>query len=331
MLSSGRSFERPFFFAAHPSRRRIIMSPHAALAGDRAVADKNYARQYALVSTEWLAAHLDDPSVRIIESDEDVLLYDLGHIRNAQNVDWHIDLNDQVTRDYIDRTGFENLLQRLGIDDGTTVVFYGDKNNWWATYALWVFHLFNFTNTKVLDGGRAKWQQEGRELVTAVPTFARTTYAAPERDDTRIRIFRDDVLAHALAGKPLVDVRSPDEFSGKKTHMAEYPQEGVLRGGHVPGAHNVPWARAANSDGTFKSAAELREIYETGHGLTAADDVVAYCRIGERSSHTWFVLTYLLGYENVRNYDGSWTEWGNSVRLPVERDIAAPLAGTPAC
>ncbi|HEY4130262.1 MAG TPA: sulfurtransferase [Gemmatimonadaceae bacterium] len=289
------------------------------LAGDRVIADKAYARTDSLVSTEWLAAHLDDPTIRIIESDEDVLLYDIGHIRNAQKVDWHLDLNDPITRDYVDRTAFQKLVRRLGIDQSTTVVFYGDKNNWWATYAFWVFQLFGFTNAKILDGGRTKWEQESRPLVTEVPTFAATDYAAPARDDTHTRAFRDDVLAHALGKRPLIDVRSPDEFSGKKTHMAEYPQEGVLRGGHVPGAKSVPWARAANSDGSFKSAAELRAIYEQEQGLSAGDDVVTYCRIGERSSHTWFVLTHLLGYEKVRNYDGSWTEWGNSVRLPIER------------
>ncbi|HXT16422.1 MAG TPA: sulfurtransferase [Gemmatimonadaceae bacterium] len=290
------------------------------------IESKGYAHADALVSTEWLARHLDDHDIRIIESDEDVLLYDTGHIRNAQKVDWHIDLNDAVTRDYIDRPAFQALVRRLGVDASTTVVFYGDKNNWWATYAFWVFQLFGFQNAKILDGGRLKWEQEARELVADVPSFAPTSYVARERNDARIRAFRDEVLQHALAGGRLIDVRSPDEFSGKKTHMAEYPQEGVLRGGHIPGARNVPWAKAANSDGTFKNAAELRQLYEAEQGLASGDDVVAYCRIGERSSHTWFVLTYLLGYDKVRNYDGSWTEWGNSVRLPIEREIAASAA-----
>ena len=284
-----------------------------------AVTSKGYAHPETLVSTEWLAEHIHDANVRIIESDEDVLLYDMGHIPNAQKVDWHTDLNDEVTRDYVGRQAFQDLVRKLGIDESTTVIFYGDKNNWWATYAYWVFRLFGFTNAKILDGGRIKWEQEGRAFVTDVPTFAPTHYSANERDDKSIRAFRDEVLAHSEAKKPLIDVRSPDEFSGKKTHMPEYPQEGVLRGGHIRGAKSVPWARAANSDGTFKSADELRAIYETEAGLTPASDVVAYCRIGERSSHTWFVLTNLLGYEKVRNYDGSWTEWGNSVRLPIEK------------
>jgi len=283
------------------------------------IASKGYSRPDMLVSTEWLAAHLSDPKLRVVESDEDILLYDTGHIQGAQKVDWHADLNDELVRDYVDREHFEKLLRAKGIDDTTTVIFYGDKNNWWACYALWVFELFGFKNGKVLDGGRMKWEQEGRPFVTEVPKYPATAYQAPPRNDARIRAFRDEVLAHANAGKPLVDVRSPDEFTGKKTHMAEYPQEGVLRGGHIPGAKNVPWARAANADGTFKSAAELRAIYETEKGLKPGDDVISYCRIGERSSHTWFVLTYLLGYPKVRNYDGSWTEWGNAVRLPVER------------
>jgi thiosulfate/3-mercaptopyruvate sulfurtransferase len=283
------------------------------------IAAKRYAHPDSLVSTEWLTEHLADNNLRIIESDEDVLLYDTGHIANAQKVDWHIDLNDPVVRDYVDRPAFESLLRRLGIDDSKTVIFYGDKNNWWATYAFWVFQLFGFTNAKILDGGRTKWVLENRPLVTDVPRYPATQYHAPARADEKIRAFRDEVRKHAEARRPLIDVRSPDEFSGKKTHMPEYPQEGVLRGGHIPGAKSVPWARAANPDGSFKNADELRAIYEGEAGLKPGDDVVAYCRIGERSSHTWFVLTYLLGYPKVRNYDGSWTEWGNAVRLPIEK------------
>jgi thiosulfate/3-mercaptopyruvate sulfurtransferase len=299
-----------------------MSAPNATAAPTRTYAPpaaKGYAHPEALVTTDWLAEHLNDPDVRIIESDEDVLLYDLGHVPNAQKVDWHQDLNDPVVRDYVSRDAFQALLRRLGVDESTTVIFYGDKNNWWATYSFWVFQLFGFANAKVLDGGRTKWEQEGRPLVTDVPTFAPSDYVAPERNDPRIRAFREQVLVHSGARRPLVDVRSPDEFKGVKTHMPEYPQEGVLRGGHIPGAKNVPWARAANPDGSFKNADELRAIYEAEVGLAPNDDVITYCRIGERSSHTWFVLTYLLGYPKVRNYDGSWTEWGNSVRLPIER------------
>jgi thiosulfate/3-mercaptopyruvate sulfurtransferase len=295
------------------------MSATHTASTDNTVADKGYAHPEALVTTQWLADHLDDPSLRIIESDEDILLYDTGHIPGAQKVDWHADLNDPLTRDYISRQGFEQLLRRKGIDESTPVIFYGDKNNWWATYAFWVFQLFGFTNSRILDGGRMKWEQEGRPMTTEVPKFPASRYGAPERDDAKIRAFRDEALAHMKARKPMVDVRSPDEFSGKKTHMAEYPQEGVLRGGHIPGAKNVPWARAANPDGSFKPADELRTIYEGECGFSSDQDIIAYCRIGERSSHTWFVLRYLLGYPSVRNYDGSWTEWGNSVRMPIER------------
>ena len=286
---------------------------------DPSIVAKSYVHPEALVSTAWLADHLDDPDLRIIESDEDVLLFDTGHIPGAQKVDWHLDLNDAVVRDYIGREQFQALVRRLGIDEHTPVVFYGDKNNWWACYALWVFQLFGFTNGRILDGGRVKWELEDRPLVSEVPSHAPTQYKAPDRSDVTIRAFIDDVKRHVAAHGRLVDVRSPDEYTGRKLHMPEYPQEGALRGGHIPGAKSVPWARAANTDGTFKSADELRTIYEREQGLSPTDDVIAYCRIGERSSHTWFVLTYLLGYEKVRNYDGSWTEWGNAVRAPIER------------
>ena len=286
---------------------------------DPEIERKEYVHPEVLVTTRWLADHLNDSNLRIIESDEDVLLYDTGHIPGAQKVDWHVDLNDALVRDYVSREQFEELLRSKGIDDSTTVVFYGDKNNWWATYAFWVFQLFGFTNARVLDGGRAKWESEGRPMTTEVPHFERTSYEARERRDEPIRAFMADVRRHIDGRGKLVDVRSPDEYTGKKLHMPDYPQEGAVRGGHIPGAKNVPWARAANPDGSFKAAPELRTIYEQEQGLTSDDDVIAYCRIGERSSHTWFVLTYLLGYDRVRNYDGSWTEWGNAVRAPIER------------
>ncbi len=289
-----------------------------AVAPDASIARKGYARPDVLVGTEWLAKHLDDPKIRIIESDEDVLLYDTGHIPGAQKLDWHQDLNDPVQRDYISSEQFQALLRAKGIDETTTVVFYGDKNNWWAAYAFWVFQLFGFTNAKLLDGGRIKWEQEGRPFTTDVPSYPPTSYKAPPRSDEKIRAFFQEVRKHSESGKPLIDVRSPEEFTGQRIHMPDYPQEGTLRGGHIKGARSVPWARAANPDGTFKDAEALRGIYEKEKGLKPSDDIVAYCRIGERSSHTWFVLTYLLGYERVRNYDGSWTEWGNAVRAPIE-------------
>ena len=283
------------------------------------IENKGYAHPEVLVSTAWVAEHRNDPTVRLLESNEDILLYDTGHIPGAVKIDWHVDLNDPIVRDYISKEQFESVLRQHGIDTNTTVVFYGDKNNWWATYAFWVFKLFGFANAKVMDGGRAKWVAEGRELTRQVPSYAPSNFVANPRNDTPIRAFRDDVLAHLESNGKLIDVRSPGEYKGELLHMADYPQEGALRGGHIPGAKNVPWARAANPDGTFKSAEELRAIYEGEQGLNRSDNVIAYCRIGERSSHTWFVLTYLLGYETVRNYDGSWTEWGNGVRLPVER------------
>ncbi len=278
-----------------------------------------YAHPDVLVSTQWVADHLHDPNVRLVESNEDILLYDIKHIPGAVQIDWQKDLNDPLRRDYLDRQKFESLLARHGIGNDTLVVFYGDKNNWWATYAFWVFQLFGHTNARVMDGGRAKWEAEGRAMDRAIPFYPPVTYKAPARADYKIRATRDQVLEHIRDQRPLVDVRSPGEYSGELLHMPNYPQEGALRGGHIPGARNIPWARAANADGTFKPASELRAIYETEQGLHPDDNVVAYCRIGERSSHTWFVLTYLLGYPNVRNYDGSWTEWGNLVNVPIER------------
>lgn len=285
-----------------------------------AIETRGYAHPEVLVPTEWVAAHLDDPTIRLIESNEDPLLYPSGHLPGAVEVDWVRDLNDPVRRDYLDRDGFQALMRRIGASPETTVVFYGDKNNWWATYAYWVFQLFGHTKARVMDGGRLKWSKEGRPLVSEVPTLAPSRYEAPERDDERIRAYRDQVLTHVRTGGRLVDVRSPPEFSGERLHMEDYPNEGALRGGHIPGAVNVPWARAiVPEDGTFKNAAELKAIYEGEKGLKPDADIVAYCRIGERSSHTWFVLTYLLGYPRVRNYDGSWTEWGNLVGVPIEK------------
>ena len=275
----------------------------------------DYAHPERLVTTEWLSRHLDEPGLVIVESDEDVLLYDTGHIPGSVKVDWHTELNDPVTRDYVDGTRFAELMGEKGIGRDTTVVIYGDKNNWWAAYALWVFSLFGHPDVRLLDGGRAKWIAEDRPMSTDVPSRPRVDYPVVKRDDSVIRAFKDDVLAHL--GKPLVDVRSPGEYSGELLHMPDYPQEGAVRGGHIPGAASVPWARAAAEDATFKSRAELEAIYEGEAGLSRDDEVVAYCRIGERSSHTWFVLTHLLGYGKVRNYDGSWTEWGNSVRVPI--------------
>ena len=278
-----------------------------------------YARAEVLVDTNWVAEHLNDPNIRLLESNEDVLLYDLGHIPGAVKIDWVADLNDPLVRDYLDKERFVQLMSDKGISNDTTVVFYGDKNNWWATYAFWVFQLFGHTNAKILNGGRKKWIDEGRELSTEVPKYPATQYTAQERSDAEIRAFRDEVREAVQQGNvSLVDVRSPDEFTGKKLHMPEYPQEGALRGGHIPGAQNIPWASTVREDSTFKSREELEQIYGT-KGVTPDKDVIAYCRIGERSSHSWFVLKYLLGYNNVRNYDGSWTEWGNSVGLPIEK------------
>lgn len=278
-----------------------------------------YAHGEKLVSTDWLAEHLEDPDVVVVESDEDVLLYDTGHIPGAIKVDWHMDLNDPLTRDYLDGETFAELMSRKGIGRDTTVVFYGDNFNWWAAYALWVFTLFGHPDVRLLNGGRAKWVDEGRPMTTDVPDRSKADYPVVERNDTEIRAFRSDIHAHLDSDGPLVDVRSPQEYKGELLHMPDYPQEGALRGGHIPGAANVPWKRAANDDGTFRSADELRAIYEDEQGLSANDNVVAYCRIGERSSHTWFVLHHLLGFANVRNYDGSWTEWGNLVGVPIEK------------
>ena len=284
------------------------------------IESRGYIHPDILVSTDWVAQHQGDPGVRIVESNEDPLLYSTGHIPGAVEVDWTRDLNDPVRRDYLNRDGFERLMRRIGATRDTTVVFYGDRNNWWATYAYWVFQLFGHDKAKIMDGGRIKWANEGRTLTRDVPSYPETDYQARERDDKTIRAFRDQVLRHVEGKGRLIDVRSPQEYSGERLHMPEYPNEGALRGGHIPGAASVPWARAINAeDGTFKTADELRSIYEGEAKLKKDDDVIVYCRIGERSSHTWFVLTHLLGYPRVRNYDGSWTEWGNLVGVPIER------------
>lgn len=282
--------------------------------------DRGYAHPEVLVSTAWVAEHLDDPDVRLLESNEDLLLYETGHIPGALKLDWVDDLNDPLTRDYLERDAFQALLRRLGIHPHTTVVFYGDRNNWWATYALWVFRLFGVENLRIMDGGRSRWEAEGRTLTTEVPSVAPGTAEVAERSDEAIRAFREDVMEHLGARGQMVDVRSPEEYRGERMHMPDYPNEGALRGGHIPGARNVPWARAVDpTTATFLPADALRRIYQEEQGLDPSREVVAYCRIGERSSHTWFVLTYLLGFDRVRNYDGSWTEWGNLVRAPIEK------------
>ena len=284
------------------------------------IEERGYAHPEVLVSTEWVAEHLDDPDVRLIECDEDVLLYEIGHIPGAVKVDWLAELNDPLTRDYVDHPRLQTLLRERGVNRDTVLVLYGDKNNWWATYSFWVFRLFGLENLKIMDGGRARWEAEGRPMTTDVPSHPPGDIVVQPRDDRSIRAFREDVLAHMGTGGRLVDVRSPEEFRGERLHMPDYPNEGALRGGHIPGARNVPWARAVDPEThTFKARDELDELYRGEAGLTGGNPVITYCRIGERSSHTWFVLTYLLGLPNVRNYDGSWTEWGNMVRAPIEK------------
>jgi thiosulfate/3-mercaptopyruvate sulfurtransferase len=278
-----------------------------------------YAHPEVLVSTEWVADHMSDPKVRVVEADEDVLLYEVGHIPGSVKLDWHTELQDPVERDFVDREGFERLMREKGISNDTTVVLYGDKNNWYATYTFWLFKMYGHDDVRIMDGGRLKWEKEGRPWTREVPSYEAGSYSAEERDED-IRAFRDDVLEQLEARRPLIDVRSPAEFRGELVHMVDYPQEGALRGGHIPTALNIPWGTAANADdGTFKQAEELRAIYEQNAGIPRDTQVISYCRIGERSSHTWFVLKYLLGYPDVRNYDGSWTEWGNLVEAPIEK------------
>jgi thiosulfate/3-mercaptopyruvate sulfurtransferase len=296
------------------------MAQESTVPGVLPIEDRGYARPDVLVSTEWVADHLNDPKVRFVESDEDLLLYETGHIPGAVKVDWVADLNDPLVRDYVSRDRLQSVLWAKGINNDTTIVLYGDKNNWWACYSFWVLRLFGLENLRIMDGGRMRWAQEGRPFETTIPSYPAGNITIRERNESEIRAFRDDVLEHVRAKGPLVDVRSPEEFRGERLHMPDYPSEGALRGGHIPGARSIPWARAVNPEThTFRPASELRTIYEQENGLKKNADTVVYCRIGERSSHTWFALTYLLGFEKVRNYDGSWTEWGNAVRLPIEK------------
>jgi len=278
----------------------------------------DYAHPEVLVTTDWVLENKDKDGIKIVESDEDILLYEVSHIEGAIKLDWETELQDSLVRDYVNQENFEALLSSKGIANDDTVVFYGDKSNWWACYALWTFKIYGHEKCLIMNGGRQKWIDEGKPVVKDKPDFPASNYKVSNLN-TKIRAFRDDVRAHSDQNKPLIDVRSPKEYSGELLHMEAYPQEGALRGGHIPNAASVPWATAANEDGTFKSADELVEIYQNGAGLKTGDDVIAYCRIGERSSHTWFVLTYLLGFEDVKNYDGSWTEWGNLVQAPIEK------------
>ena len=277
-----------------------------------------YANPDALVETGWLEEHLDDDGVRVIEVDEDTTAYEKGHIRGAVGWDWNTDLHAKVGRDYVSRTELSDLLSRSGVGPDTTVILYGGNNNWFAAYAYWILKLRGFDDVKLLNGGRKKWELESRELTQDVPAQAPTGLTISGSERPEIRALRDEVLAKVGTGVALVDVRSPEEFRGEKLAPDHLPQEQSQVPGHIPGAANVPWAKAANEDGTFKTADELRELYE-GEGIDPGGEVIAYCRIGERSSHTWFALTELLGHRNAKNYDGSWTEYGSLVGAPVEK------------
>ncbi len=277
-----------------------------------------YAHPEALVDTAWAAEHLNDPNVRLIEVDVDTLAYDSGHAPGAVGWNWQTQLSDRLTRDLISKANLEKLLSEAGVTPATTVVVYGDNNNWFAAWAFWQLKIFGHRDVRLMNGGRKKWVAEGRPLTNEVPSYATTAYVAQEPDFSS-RAYRDDVRESiGKANAALVDVRAPKEYSGELLAPENLPQEGAQRGGHVPGAANIPWATAVNDDGSFKSAEQLTQIYE-GRGITPDKETIAYCRIGERSSHTWFVLTYLLGHPKVRNYDGSWTEWGSLVGAPIER------------
>lgn len=276
---------------------------------------KGYAHPEVIVDIAWIADQSSNPKLKIVESNEDVLLYDTGHIPGAIKLDWHTELNDSMRRDYLSSEEFATLMTKKGIGRDDTVVIYGDKSNWWATYAFWVFKLFGHPDVRILDGGRAHWVESGGDLTKEVVHYEAMPYPVVPRVDSEIRASRDEVLSHI--GKPLIDVRSPEEYSGERLHMPDYPNEGASRGGHIPTARSVPWAKATNSDQTFKAVELLREVYLTETGYSPDEDFIAYCRIGERSSHTWFVLKYLIGIDSVKNYDGSWTEWGNLVGVPI--------------
>jgi thiosulfate/3-mercaptopyruvate sulfurtransferase len=283
------------------------------------MAENGYAKP-VLVTTEWLAEHLEDDNIVVAEVDENTDLYDEGHIREAVKLHWRDDLQDPIERDLVDRETFERVLGDRGIGNDTTVVLYGDKNNWFAAYAYWYLKTYGHGDVRILDGGRQKWIDEGRELTTDPPSPTSQTYRAKERDES-IRAYRDQVREWIGAGeRALVDVRSPGEYAGELISPPGYEQEGAQRGGHIPTAASIPWASAVQDDGTFKTPDDLRELYG-GKGITPDKEVTAYCRIGERSAHTWFVLRELLGYERVRNYDGSWTEWGNLVDVPIEKGL----------
>ena len=276
---------------------------------------QGYAHPEALVSTDWVEQNSDNPNLRLVESNEDILLYETGHIPGAIKLDWHTELNHPLRRDYLEPEQFAELMSGKGIASEHTVVIYGDRSNWWATYAFWVFKLFGHEDVRIMDGGRNLWLAEGRATTKDVPALDRTSYPVVKRNDDSIRAFRDEVLKKL--GAPLIDVRSNPEYTGERLHMADFPNEGATVGGHIPTAVNIPWSTAVNEDETFRPIEQLKKLYFDDTNFSQESDFIAYCRIGERSSHTWFVLKYLLGVKNVKNYDGSWTEWGNLVGVPV--------------